>query len=98
MPIDDDTKKMMQDLGQALTRAIATSSEVSAAVRGIRQQGFSLYLVLDRKEEGERGARIELTTRSRAKSPVFVLDQGDVSLLKSMGIDATRPGRRRRPS
>ena len=97
MPIDDDTKKMMQELGHALTRAIATAPGVSAAVRGIRRQGYSLYLVLDREEEGQRGARIELTTReTSSKSPVFVLDKGDVSLLKSMGIDATRPGKRRR--
>ena len=97
MSTDDDVKKMMQDLGHALTQAIATSPEVSAAVRGIRQQGYSLYLVLDRKEEGQRGARFELTTRqTKSEAPVFMLDKGDVSLLKSMGIDATRPGRRRR--
>lgn len=97
MPIDDKVKKMMQDLGHALVQAIATSPEVSATVKGIRQQGYSLYLVLDRKEEGQRGARIELTTRQTpSKSPAFLLDKGDVSLLKSMGIDATRPGKRRR--
>ena len=99
MPIDEDVKKMMQDLGQALAQAIATSPEASGAVRGIRQRGYSLYLVLDRKEEGRRSARIELTTRQApSHAPAFVLDKGDVSLLKSMGIDATRPARRRRSS
>ena len=99
MPVDDPVKKMMQALGHALTQAIATSPEVSAAVRGIRQQGYSVYLVLERKEEGQQGARIELTTRqTKSKTPAFLLDKGDVSLLKSMGIDATRPGKRRRTS
>ena len=97
MTLDGDTKKMIQDLGHALAQAIAASPEASAAVRGIRRQGYSLYLVLDRKEEGLRGARIELTTRqTRSKEPAFLLDKGDVSLLKSMGIDATRRGKRRR--
>ncbi len=97
MPIDDDIKKRMRDLGHALARTIGASPEVSSALQGIRQQGYSLYLVVDRKEEGRQGTRIELTTRqTRSRSPAFLLDQEDVSLLKSMGIDATRSGRRRR--
>ena len=97
MPTDEHVKKMMQDLGHALSQAIATSPEVSAAVRGIRQEGYSVYLALDCKEDGQKGARIELTTRQpKSKVPSFLLDKGDVSLLKSMGIDATRSGRRRR--
>lgn len=98
MPVDHHIKRMMQDLGHALAQAIATSPEVGGAVRGIRREGYSLYLVLDRKE-GQKGARIELTTRpGTASEPAFVLDKGDVLLLKSMGIDATRPGKRRRAS
>ncbi len=97
MPVDDNIKKMMQDLGHALAQAIASSPQVSSAVQGIQKQGYSLYLIIDRKEEGQRGARIELTTRRPAsKEPAFLLDKGDVSLLESMGIDATRSGPRRR--
>ncbi len=97
MPVDSHIKQMMQDLGHALVEAIASSPEVGNAVRRIRQEGFSLFLVLERKDESERGPRIELTTRQPTpKDPAFLLDKGDVSLLKSIGIDATRSGRRRR--
>ncbi len=97
MPVDHHIKRMMQDLGHALAQAIATSPKVGSAVRRIRREGYSLYLALDRKDDGERGVRIELTTRHSSKrEPVFVLDQSDVSFLKSMGIDATRKGKRRR--
>lgn len=97
MPVDNHIKQMMQDLGHALVQAIATSPKVGATVRKIRQEGYSLSLVLDRKDESERRARIELTTRQPTpKDPSFLLDNGDVSLLKSIGIDATRSGKRRR--
>ena len=97
MPVDNHIKQMMQDLGHALVQAIATSPKVGAAVRKIQQEGHSLYLVLDRKDESERGARIELTTRQPTpKDPAFLLDKSDVSLLKSIGIDPTRSGKHRR--
>ncbi len=97
MTVDSNLKQMMRDLGHALVNAIATSPEVGEAIRKIRHEGYSLYLVLDR-EERENEAKIELTTGRTAPSekPAFLLNQGDVSFLESVGIDATRPGRRRR--
>ena len=92
---DTDLKKMMRELGHALVEAIAASPDASETVRKIRHQGFSLCLVLDRKE-GESSTRIELTSgQTLPVRPGFRLNQGDVSFLESVGIDATRPGRRR---
>ena len=96
MPVDNHIKRMMQDLGQALVQAIASSSTVSHSVERIQQEGYSLYLLLNREQEGEKGAQIELTTRQTTREAVFVLDQRDVAFLKKMGIDATRAGRRQR--
>ncbi|MEM7350509.1 MAG: hypothetical protein AAF657_06865 [Acidobacteriota bacterium] len=96
MPVDNHIKQMIQDLGHALVQAIAASPEAADAIGKIRQEGYSLYLSLDRDESGGREARIELTHRqSGPKEAAFVLDKGDVSLLKSLGIDATRSGKRR---
>ncbi len=96
MPVDNDLKRVMRDLGHALVYAIASSPKVGEAVRRIRHEGYSLYLVLDR-EKGEKSARIQLTAGyDSAKKPGFLLNKGDVSFLKSVGIDATRPGKRRR--
>ena len=92
MAINDDLKKAMRNLGHA----IAASPKTADTVRRIRHQGYSLYLIVNRDEE-ESGARIELTSdQPRTKKPRFLLNKGDVSFLESVGIDATRPGRRRR--
>ncbi len=95
MTVDNQLQRMMRDLGHALVKAIATSPEVGDVVRKIHQQGYSLYLVLDRDKDN--GTQIELTpTQAPARKPAFLLNKGDVNLLESLGIDATRPGRRRR--
>lgn len=97
MPVDKHIRRMMQDLGQALAQAIASSSRASDAVRQIREEGYSIFLVLNRKQEGERGVQIELTShRATPREPAFLLDKRDVSFLKTVGIDATRAGKRRR--
>ena len=97
MTVDKHIRRMMQDLGQALVQAIASSSKVSQAVSRIQQEGYSVFLVLDRKQEGERDVQIELTSRKPApKEPAFLLDKRDVSFLKTVGIDATRSAKRRR--
>lgn len=96
MAVDNELKKVMRDLGQTLGHAIAASPKIADTVRRIRRQGYSLYLVLDR-DEGESGTRIELSSgQTSSKKPGFLLNKGDVSFLESVGIDATRPGRRRR--
>ena len=63
----------------------------------IREAGWSVYLVIDRKREDEMPEGFELTTRQRAmEEPVFRIDSRDLSFLKSVGIDPTRSVRRRR--
>lgn len=96
-PVDEKIRRMLRGLGKALVQAISTSSEVSQAVRRIREEGYSLYLVVDCHQSGETGAQIELTTRrAPPRDPSFRLDGKDVAFLRSLGIDATRTGRRRR--
>lgn len=51
---------MLNDFGRALIQAIHDSSEVNGAARQISREGYSLYLVLDGKEDE---ARLELTSR-----------------------------------
>ncbi len=97
-PVDENIRRLLQDLGRSLADAISSSSDVGQAVRRIRDEGYSLYLVLDCEQDDERpGAQLELATRKPGtKEPAFLLDGNDVSFLKSLGIDATRPGKRRR--
>ena len=96
MPVDNDLKRAMRDLGHALVYAIAASPKVGEAVRRIRHQGYSLYLVLD-QDEGEKSTQIQLADgNDSTPKPDFRLNKADVSFLKSVGIDATRRGKRRR--
>ncbi len=96
MTVDNDLKEMMRDLGHALAHAIATSPQAADTVRKIRHQGYSLYLMIDR-DEGDDATQIELAPAKVASSrPGFLLNKDDVTFLESVGIDATRPSRRRR--
>lgn len=63
----------------------------------IREEGWSVYLVVDRKKEDEVPEAFELTTDPRQQGkPSFRIDGRDLSFLKSIGIDPTRKARRRR--
>lgn len=92
---DDKIRHMLHELSRALLQAISTSSEVNGTARKIHQEGYSVYLALDCKQDRERSHQIELTPR-KAPPPEFRLDGNDVAFLKSLGIDATRPAKRRR--
>ena len=92
--MDPQLQKLLQDLGQLFGDCIARSPEAKALVRQIRQSGYTLRLVVDR-HDAERPDQIELAPPP-PKEPVFKVDGQDVAFLKSLGIDATRPARRRR--
>ncbi len=98
MTVDNHMKQLMRDLGDAITRAMASSTEIGEAMQRLRQDGYSLSLVLDRREDSEKSARVELSSPQQppAQQATFRLGQEDVSWLRTLGIDATRTGRRRR--
>jgi hypothetical protein len=90
---------MLRDLRRALSEAISESSEVSRTLRKIREEGYSLYLLVDCKREAnepEQLAPAPASPRTAAGEPLFQIDSRDLSFLKSIGIDPTRRLRRRR--
>lgn len=64
----------------------------------IQDEGWTLYLVVDRRKEDEEPVAFELASKpeERESEPSFRIDGRDLSLLKSLGIDPTRKLRRRR--
>lgn len=109
MAENDQLEKLLQELGRAMAEAMASSADVTAAVHRIRQEGFSLYLVLDGAdsdhclqleistiEAPSLGTVVEGAPEERSRDPEFRLDGRDVAILQSLGIDATRSGKRRR--
>lgn len=98
--LDDKLHQMLRELRRALSDAISESSEVNRTLRKIREEGYSLYLLVDCKRDANDQEPLALTEAprfsSRAGEPVFQIDVRDLSFLRSIGIDPTRRLRRRR--
>lgn len=99
MKLDDKLHQMLRDLRRALSEAISESTEVSRTLRKIREEGYSLYLLVDCKREANELEQLTFSPAARTSSsgePVFQIDGRDLSFLRSIGIDPTRRLRRRR--
>ncbi len=98
--LDDKLHTMLRDLRRALSEAISESSEINRTLRKIREEGYSLYLLVDCKREVEDAEALSLTAPRWPTSgePAFQIDGRDLNFLKSIGIDPTRRLRRRRVS
>jgi hypothetical protein len=96
--LDDKLHTMLRELRRALSEAISESSEVSRTLRKIREEGYSLYLLVDCKREVDDPEALALTAPRWPTSgePAFQIDGRDLNFLKSIGIDPTRRLRRRR--
>ncbi len=95
--MDEKLKQLVEDLRGAVSQALVDSVEVDQALRGIREHGWSLYLVVDRKNGGEALEAYEIGSDAPATTEAgFKIDATDLSFLRSIGIDPTRRGRRRR--
>ena len=95
--LDARLRRLLQDLRGAITEALADSSDVTRSMDQIRDEGWSVYLVIDRKREDETPEGIELTAETADEvDPTFRINSTDLSFLKSVGIDPTRKIRRRR--
>lgn len=125
--LDPILRQKLRDLGRALSEAISDSNEASRRLNELRDEGYSLYLLVDGSEPSEgqhdgeplrgesdgNGAARPSVARDRQAGrrgreqpvrrlpalrgePAFRINGEDVSFLRSVGIDPTRPGRRRR--
>ncbi len=92
--LDSKLHEMIRDLGRAISEAISESAEVNCALRRLRQEGYSLYLLV-KEETSEPVSRKPSSSPPRGE-PVFRIDGRDLSFLRSIGIDPTRQLRRRR--
>lgn len=97
--MDSELRQLVEDLRAAVAQALADSTEVDSVMRRVRNEGWSLYLVVDRKhkdDDGDRSFEVETET-PRNVEVVFKIDGSDLSFLRSIGIDPTRKMRNRRP-
>jgi hypothetical protein len=98
LALDDKLHQMLRELRRALSEAISESTDVNRTLRKIREEGYSLYLLVDCKRDLSELEPLTFTTAPRLTSgePTFQIDIRDLSFLRSIGIDPTRRLRRRR--
>jgi hypothetical protein len=90
------TTNLLKDLRAAIVRALSGSSEVRDLFDQIREEGYSLYFVVNRKVDSEGAEAAVGNVTSNEVTPVFKIDGRDLSILRGLGIDPTRSTRRRR--
>ncbi len=108
MALDERVRAALQELGAALNEAISSSEKVQAILGRLREEGYEAYLVLDATvaldQKGRRSSASLPSIRrgnvegQRRDGAVFQINVKDLSLLKSLGIDPTRPVRSRHRS
>lgn len=91
-------RRLLSDLRHSLSRVFSDSPEVNRVLHRIRDQGWSLYLVIDKSESQSEPNAFEISSRTPAadSDPSFRIDGRDLTFLRSVGIDPTRTLRRRR--
>ncbi len=110
MVLDERMRGLLRELGTALNDAVSSSQKVHEVLARVRAEGYEAYLVLDATVAlDRRGRRSSAALPSiRRGSPVgargdgemapFQINIKDLTFLRSVGIDPTRPIRaRRRP-
>ena len=80
---------------------VSASPDVSGHLLRLQESGYTLYLTVDCRHDSARGAngagRVSLkTSPPPTGEPVFKINTGDLSFLRSIGIDPTRKSRSRR--
>jgi len=95
--VDAKLRQLLQDLKGAISKTLVDSPDVERSMDRIRDEGWSVYLVVDRKREDETPEGIELIAdRTSTREVLFRIDRQDLAFLRSIGIDPTRRLRRRR--
>jgi hypothetical protein len=85
LDINDETKKIVQELGSAINAAVENSGEVADAIDRLRQEGFELELTL-KMEIGLRQTSNELEETDADSTSTLDLTDDDLRTLRQMKI------------
>ena len=91
---NDRLQAMLSEFRRALYDAISDSTDVHRTWRQLRDEGYSLFLLVDCKRQ-ESQEPLERGKLPLPQEPVFQINGTDLGFLKSIGIDPTRRARRR---
>ena len=92
--MDDELKKLMKELGEAINQSVAESDEISDVMTRIRAGGYDVFLVLEatigfnqRADAGESPRQKELTS-----SGELDITSQDLKFLRSLRIAVNDEG------
>lgn len=99
MELDDNFKKLIKELGQAINESLADSDTISEVMGRIRAAGYDLFLVLEVtigfNKQGESATvhRQKLSTEDDSGDPALHLTPQDTQFLRSLKIVVENDGR-----
>jgi hypothetical protein len=85
LDINDETKKIVQELGSAINAAVENSGEVADAIDRLRKEGFELELTL-KMEIGLRQTSDEFEENDADSTSTLDLTDDDLRTLRQMKI------------
>lgn len=88
--MDQELKKLMKELGEAINESLADSEQIADVVTRIKDGGYDIFLVLEAtigfSKQGEKSSdKASLVTTLSSKPELKVSDQ-DVKFLKQLRI------------
>ncbi len=92
MELDDNFKRLIKELGQAINESLADSDNISDVMGRIRAAGYDLFLVLEVtigfNKQGEISTihRHDISTEPHEGEPEFLLSPQDAQFLRSLKI------------
>jgi len=92
LELDDNFKRLIKELGQAINESLADSDTISEVMGRIRAAGYDLFLVLEvtigfnKLGETNTVHRQDLTADTHADTTAFQLTAQDAQFLRSLKI------------
>ena len=91
MELDDNFKRLIKELGEAINESLSESDKTSDALARIRASGYDLFLVLEVTIGFNKRGETNLIHRQRLNAdlhqePVFRLTTQDAQFLRALRI------------
>jgi hypothetical protein len=84
MEMDEETRRLAEEVGTAINESVQQSASVAAAIERLREAGFEMELTL-KLEIGLRPQDEEETSEDDTNRPIDFTDE-DLRILRSMKI------------
>ena len=92
--VDDNLKKRIKELGEAINQSLSESEAIAESIARIKAEGYEIFLVLDatigfqRQDEAEEteSRPAMVAAKGRSAEPKFQVTAQDLKFLKSMRI------------